>query len=181
MANGFLQQIVVKDTSAGKMTDYIFSNGDKVGAGKFPPKGIEQGKFYNYEFDMNGNFKNLRKNTMFEGKAPEGASAASATSSAAPARATGGNSYDSRQDVISKQAAFNTSIAFVKLLAESDALPIAASVKAAKKADAIEAIVLDYASKFHKRSTGTALNFDDEALAAVGDLSEVDAATSWNE
>ncbi len=179
MANGFLQQIVVKDTSAGKMTDYIFSNGDKVGAGKFPPKGIEQGKFYNYEFDMNGNFKNLRKNTMFEGKAPEGA-AASAASSAAPARAVG-NSYDSRQDVISKQAAFNTSIAFVKLLAESDALPIAASVKAAKKADAIEAIVLDYASKFHKRSTGTALNFDDEALAAVGDLSEVDAATSWNE
>lgn len=179
MANGFLQQIVVKDTSAGKMTDYIFSNGDKIGAGKFPPKGIEQGKFYNYEFDMNGNFKNLRKNTMFEGKAPEGA-AASAASSAAPARAVG-NSYDSRQDVISKQAAFNTSIAFVKLLAESDALPIAASVKAAKKADAIEAIVLDYASKFHKRSTGTALNFDDEALAAVGDLSEVDAATSWNE
>ena len=179
MANGFLQQIVVKDTSAGKMTDYIFSNGDKVGAGKFPPKGIEQGKFYNYEFDMNGNFKNLRKNTMFEGKAPEGA-AASAASSAAPARA-GGNSYDSRQDVISKQAAFNTSIAFVKLLAESDALPVAASVKAAKKADAIEAIVLDYASKFHKRSTGTALNFDDEALAAVSDLSEVDAATSWNE
>lgn len=178
MANGFLQQIVVKDTSAGKMTDYIFSNGDKIGAGKFPPKGIEQGKFYNYEFDMNGNFKNLRKNTMFEGKAPEGA-AASAASSAAPARAVG-NSYDSRQDVISKQAAFNTSIAFVKLLAESDALPIAASVKAAKKADAIEAIVLDYASKFHKRSTGTALNFDDEALAAV-DLSDVDAATSWNE
>ena len=179
MANGFLQQIVVKDTSVGKMYDYIFSNGDKVGAGKYPPKGIEQGKFYNYEFDMNGNFKNLRKNTMFEGKAPEGA-AASAASSAAPARAVG-NSYDSRQDVISKQAAFNTSIAFVKLLAESDALPIAASVKAAKKADAIEAIVLDYASKFHKRSTGTALNFDDEALAAVGDLSEVDAATSWNE
>ena len=179
MANGFLQQIVVKDTSVGKMYDYIFSNGDKVGAGKFPPKGIEQGKFYNYEFDMNGNFKNLRKNTMFEGKAPEGA-AASAASSAAPARAVG-NSYDSRQDVISKQAAFNTSIAFVKLLAESDALPIAASVKAAKKADAIEAIVLDYASKFHKRSTGTALNFDDEALAAVSDLSEVDAATSWNE
>ena len=177
MANGFLQQIVVKDTSAGKMTDYIFSNGDKIGAGKFPPKGIEQGKFYNYEFDMNGNFKNLRKNTMFEGKAPEGAAAAA---TAAPARAVG-NSYDSRQDVISKQAAFNTSIAFVKLLAESDALPIAASVKAAKKADAIEAIVLDYASKFHKRSTGTALNFDDEALAAVSDLSEVDAATSWNE
>lgn len=178
MANGFLQQIVVKDTSAGKMTDYIFSNGDKVGAGKFPPKGIEQGKFYNYEFDMNGNFKNLRKNSMFEGKAPEGA-AATAASPATSARA-GGNSYDSRQDVISKQAAFNTSIAFVKLLAESDALPIAASVKAAKKADAIEAIVLDYASKFHKRSTGTPLNFDDEALAAV-DLSEVDAATSWNE
>lgn len=180
MANGFLQQIVVKTTSTGKqMTDLIFSNGDKVGAGLYPPKNIEQGKFYSYEIDFNGNFKNLRKNSMVEGKAPEGA-AASAASSAAPARASGGNSYDSRQDVISKQAAFNTSIAFVKLLAESDALPIAASVKAAKKADAIEAIVLDYASKFHKRSTGTALNFDDEALAAV-DLSEVDAATSWNE
>lgn len=180
MANGFLQQIVVKTTSTGKqMTDLIFSNGDKVGAGLYPPKNIEQGKFYSYEIDFNGNFKNLRKNSMVEGKAPEGA-AATAASPAAPVR-SGGNSYDSRQDVISKQAAFNTSIAFVKLLAESDALPIAASVKAAKKADAIEAIVLDYASKFHKRSTGTALNFDDEALAAVGDLSEVDAATSWNE
>ena len=180
MANGFLQQIVVKTTSTGKqMTDLIFSNGDKVGAGLYPPKGIEQGKFYSYEIDLNGNFKNLRKNSMVEGKAPEGTSP-SAAAPASPIRG-GGNSYDSRQDVISKQAAFNTSIAFVKLLAESDALPIAASVKAAKKADAIEAIVLDYASKFHKRSTGTALNFDDEALAAVGDLSEVDAATSWNE
>ena len=180
MASGYLQEVVKKQTKVGDMFDLVFTNGDRLGAGKYLPKNAVPGKYFNYEVETNGNFKNLARNSLVEGKAPEGA-AASAASSAAPARASGGNSYDSRQDVISKQAAFNTSIAFVKLLAESDALPIAASVKAAKKADAIEAIVLDYASKFHKRSTGTALNFDDEALAAVGDLSEVDAATSWNE
>ena len=177
MASGYLQEIVKKQTKVGDMFDLVFTNGDRLGAGKYLPKNAVAGKYFNYEVETNGNFKNLARNSLVEGKAPEGQTAAAAV----PSRAAGGNSYDSRQDVISKQAAFNTSIAFVKLLAESDALPIAASVKAAKKADAIEAIVLDYASKFHKRSTGTALNFDDEALAAVGDLSEVDAATSWNE
>ena len=176
MANGFLKEIVKKQTKVGDMFDLVFSSGDRLGVGKYLPKNAVVDKFYTYEVEMNGSFKNLARNSLVEGKAPEGTTAATAAVSK-----SSGNSYDSRQDVISKQAAFNTSIAFVKLLAESDALPSAASVKAAKKADAIEAIVLDYASKFHKRSTGTALNFDDEALAAVGDLSEVDAATSWNE
>lgn len=173
MTQAYLVEIKTKSTSAGDMYDLLFDNGEKVGVGKFKPKNAEPGKYYEYEVKMNGNFKNLAPGSLKQVVAPP-------ASAPAPAKSfSSGNSYDSRQDTISKQAAFNTAIALVKLMQDADALPIPTSVKKDKKADLIEAIVLDVAGRFYQRATGNILDLGEAQIEA--DLAAVDAETNWDE
>lgn len=174
MAQGYLVDILEKQTSVGTMYDLVFDNG-KVGVGKFKPKNAEPGKYYEYEVKMNGTFKNLAPGSLKQVVAPP-ASSPQPVSGAKPA---GGGGYDARQDTISKQAAFNTAIALVKLMQDADALPIPASVKKDKKADAIEAIVLDVAARFYHRATGNTLDLGD--LQVEADLAAVEGETNWDE
>ena len=176
MTQAYLVEVKTKQTSAGEMYDLLFDNGEKVGVGKFKPKNAEPGKYYEYEVKMNGNFKNLAPGSLKQVVAPP--ASAPATGAAKPAY-SGGNSFDSRQDTISKQAAFNTAIALVKLMQDADALPIPASVKKDKKADAIEAIVLDVAARFYHRATGNTLDLGD--LQVEADLAAVEGETNWDE
>jgi hypothetical protein len=176
MTQAYLVEVKTKQTTAGEMYDLLFDNGEKVGVGKFKPKNAEAGKYYEYEVKMNGNFKNLAPGSLKQVVAPP-ASAPAATS-AKPAY-SGGNGYDTRQDTISKQAAFNTAIALVKLMQDADALPIPASVKKDKKADALEAIVLDVAARFYHRATGNTLDLGD--LQVEADLAAVEGETNWDE
>lgn len=175
MTQAYLIDIVEKQTKIGPMYDLVFDNGDRLGAGKFKPKNANKGSYYSYEINVNGNFKNLAPGSLREMAAPP---ASSPQTSAAPARSSGGG-FDARQDTISKQAAFNTALSLVKILQEADALPIAASVKKDKKADTIEAIVLDYAAKFYKRATGNVMDLGEEQDAV--DLAAVEGETSWDE
>ena len=176
MPQAYLVEVQTKQTSIGPMYDLVFDNGEKVGAGKFKPKGAEAGKYYSYEVKMNGNFKNLAPGSLRQVVAPP----ATSPQAQAPARAASGGGFDARQDTISKQAAFNTALTLVKILQDADALPVAASAKKANKADAIEAIVMEYAAKFYKRATGNTMELDEEAQDAA-DLAAVDAETNWDE
>lgn len=176
MTQAYLVEVITKQTSAGEMYDLLFDNGEKVGVGKFKPKNAEAGKYYSYEVKMNGNFKNLAPGSLKQGVAPP-ASAPATQAAAKPAYSGGG--YDTRQDTISKQAAFNTAIALVKLMQDADALPIPASVKKDKKADALEAIVLDVAARFYHRATGNTLDLGD--LQVEADLAAVEGETNWDE
>ena len=175
MTQAYLVEVKTKQTSAGEMYDLLFDNGEKVGVGKFKPKNAEPGKYYEYEVKMNGTFKNLAPGSLKQVVAPP-ASSPQPVSGAKPA---GGGGYDARQDTISKQAAFNTAIALVKLMQDADALPIPASVKKDKKADAIEAIVLDVAARFYHRATGNTLDLGD--LQVEADLAAVEGETNWDE
>jgi hypothetical protein len=99
---------------------------------------------------------------------------------APPAKATStsgfAGGFDSRQEVISKQAALNSSMAFVSLAQASGALALPAAK--AKQLDALESIVMDYAAKFYKLATGN----DYPALdATLTDLAKVEEATNWSE
>lgn len=174
MTQAYLVEVLTKSTSVGPMYDLLFDNGDKVGVGKFMPKNAEPGKYYSYELKMNGNFKNLAPGSLKQAVAPP-ASSPQPVSGAKPA----GGGYDARQDTISKQAAFNTAIALVKLMQDADALPIPASVKKDKKADALEAIVLDVAARFYHRATGNTLDLGD--LQVEADLAAVEGETNWDE
>lgn len=146
MPQAYLQDILEKDTKAGKMYDLVFSDGTKVGAGKYPPKNLEKGGYYNYEFTVNGNFKNLTSGSMSKIAAPQGIAAPAAP---APSTTSYGGRTASTQDVISRQAAANTAIEFVRLLVEADALPIPKTAKSDRKADLLEEITKVYMAKFH--------------------------------
>lgn len=176
MAQAYLLEVQTKQTKIGPMYDLVFDNGDKVGAGKYQPKNATPGKYYSYEINVNGNFKNLAPGSLREQAAPP---ASSPQTNAAPARSSSGGGFDARQDTISKQAAFNTALSLVKILQDADALPIAASVKKDKKADTIEAIVLDYAAKFYKRATGNVMDLGEEQDAV--DLAAVEGEANWDE
>lgn len=181
MAQAYLTDIIEKETKAGKMYDLQFSDGIKVGAGKFPPKNLEKGGYYTYEYTMNGNFKNLNSGSMFKQQPPAGVAAPAAPAPAAAPAASYGGRTASTQDVISRQAAANTAIDFVRLLVEADALPV---IKAAKgvKADLIEEVLKVYMGKFHAWNVHK--DFDFGASEDKGDpldLKSLEDPEQWTE
>lgn len=149
MAQAYLTKIEARQTKVGTMYDLHFSDGNKVGAGRFMPKGATEGEYYQYEFDMNGNFKNLRSGSLSKLDKPAGV-----TPPTAPRTGSSGN-FDERQDTISKQAALNSAIAFASLAQAADALPIGAkNLAPAKRLDALTSVINELTSRFYHQATG---------------------------
>lgn len=180
MAQAYIQSIDVKEVQGQygpmKMHDMVLSNGDKIGLGKFPPKGFQAGDYVNYEVTMRGQYKNLTPGSLSKATPPAGVN----PPAAAPARTGGYVSNDKRQETISKQAALNSAMTFVGLLATADALPITKSTKADQKADIVEGIVLRYTAKFYNMATGETYDMP-EAGVDDADLTGAEEATDWNE
>lgn len=167
---GYIQFLDEKTTSYGAMYD-IKVNGTKYGLGKFKPKGVAVGDYVKFEGVQKGQYWNVKPGTLQKLDAP--------AATTPPTAAKGGsNSFDNRQVIISKQAALNTSISFVKTLADAGALPIPAKVASDKKADLIEQIVMEYAGKFYHFSTGDELEIP---TADATDLALVEEAGNWTE
>lgn len=168
---GFIQFLDSRETRFGKMYD-IKVNGTKYGLGKFPPKGVSQGDYVSFTAEQKGQYWNVKTGTLSKLEKPAAVEAP---------KVVGGssyNSFDNRQTVISKQAALNTSLTFVKLLQDAGALPIPAKVAKDKQADLIEQIVMEYAGKFYNFSTGETLEVPSgDAL----DLEAVEEAGNWQE
>lgn len=174
MPNAFLTKIHEKQTKVGVMYDLEFSDGNKVGAGKFKPKGAEEGEYYKYEFTVNGNFKNLTAGSLSKQDKPAGVSAAPATKS------YGSYGGDQRQTVISKQAALNSALTFVTLLNAAGALPIAKKeLTTDKAADALLGVVDHYTDVFYKQSTGEDFAREDAVPSGLSAAEKSD--TNWNE
>lgn len=174
----FIKEIQQKETSAGKMYDFVMSDGNKVGAGKFPPKGFAAGDYVNYDVTMRGQYMNLTPGSMSKAPAPAGVSAPAA----APTR-TAGNAggYDKRQEIISKQSALNSSLALVAAAIAADALPIPKTGKADKKMDLLEEIVYRYAAKFYNIATGETYSMPDVGVED-SDLGAAEAGEgNWDE
>lgn len=168
---GRIQFLDARETSVGTMYD-IKVDGVKYGVGKFAPKGVAAGDYVRFTAEQRGRYWNVKSGTLSKIDAPAGVPAPAASGGSS------GGSYDNRQTIISKQAALNTSMAFVKILADADALPMPAKVAAAKKADLIEQIMFEYASKFYHFSTGETLDVPD---AAAQNLAAVEEAGNWEE
>lgn len=172
MPQAFLTKIETRQTKVGPMYDLLFSNGDKIGAGKFAPKGVAEGDYVKYEYTMNGNFKNLAAGSLSKIDKPAGV--------AAPAPRSSGSSgnFDERQDTISKQAALNSAIALATLAQSAEALPLGAKTLApAKRLDALLAVINEFTAKFYHQATGKTMVFP-EAAASLSD--EEAADVDWN-
>lgn len=152
-------------------------DGQKIGTGKFKPKGVEPGDYVSYDINMNGNFKNLKPGSLSKETPPAGVTAAPAASTGT---SQGFSSYSDRQDVISKQSALNSALQFVDILAKADALPLTASKKKDEKADILERIVMEYTAKFYHVNTGNIYEVPEDAKMA--DLSRAETGdTDWTE
>lgn len=169
----FIVEIAEKQTSVGTMYDLVLSNGEKLGMGKFPPKGFKAGDYIQCEVAMRGQYKNLAPGSLKKQLPPQGIEAPAAP---APGKSSGGGgSFDTRQETISRQSALNSALAFVNLLVTADALPVPKSAKSDKKADLMYDIVRHYTMEYYKQSTGNEMEIEgiDDGLA--GDLAKMEA------
>lgn len=147
---GQVQDIKGKQTKVGEMFD-LKVNGDYYGVGKYPPRDVGVGDYVEFVMEQNGNFRNVGRGTLRKIDKPVGAPAAPTTQKV-------GMSWDDKQTVISRQAALNTSIAFVKMAVDAGAVKLPTVVSA--QYDALEAMVLEQASRFHEFSTGQPADSD---------------------
>lgn len=169
----FVNEILAKDTKAGVMYDYVMSDGNKVGAGKFKPKGVEVGDYIQYEIKMNGNFKNFQPGSVSKLDPPAGVAAPAKQPNFVP-------SGDKRQEVISKQAALNSALTLVGILASTDSLPIPKTAKQADRADLLLNVVNHYTALFYNQATGQNMEFPDEITTSDGGGLAAAEATDGN-
>lgn len=172
---GYLVEIQSYDTRAGTMYSLVFEN-EKLGVGKFVPKFAEPGNYYEYEVEMRGQYKNLKSGSLKKKPKPQG------VPQAKPAASAGANSFDSRQEVISRQSALNSALTLVDILVKADALPVPKSAKTDKKADLIAEVVRHYTAEYYEQSTGNKMQLNEkEEESLADDLSQMEADDGeWN-
>lgn len=121
---GKVTEILERETSIGTMYDLVI-NGQKYGAGKYEPK-VKVGQYVKAPIKQNGKYANIFGKIVVISADEAGPPPAAAPSG-------GGRSYqandDKRQEIISRQAARNTAVAFMQILVDKDAVPIPASAK----------------------------------------------------
>lgn len=166
MAEGFITKIDARNTKFGVYHDVYIDN-KNMGGGKFPPKGFEAGDYVSFEVEKNSKgYETIKAGSLSKLATPQGVKA--------PAPPTPSGISMATQDVISRQAALNSALQFVEILAANGAIPEGKSLAAAKKADKIEAILMSYVSKFYLYNTGTAYELPEEVVAG-------EAPGSWDE
>ena len=146
---GVIQTIKQKQTKIGTMYD-IQVNGDWYGIGKYAPK-AKEGDYVTFTPEYNGNFKNVERGTLkVSANKPANTGSTQASSNVRAAS----NSFDARQDAISRQAASNTAIAWLSLLNTVGALPIATSKSKGSQQEAMDVIRRQYEKEFYEANTG---------------------------
>lgn len=140
--SGQVQKIIAKDTSAGTMYD-VMVNGDTYGAGRFKPD-FSEGDEISFDVAYRGKFPNIvTRSIEMVGGAPKKAPPAAPQDQPAPTKQHG-----STQDVISRQAASNTAIAWLEVLTLAGAVPVTASAKPAVKEQVYAALLDKYRAEF---------------------------------
>lgn len=154
MANeitGIVQSIIETQRGANRMADIVVA-GEKYGAGLVKFLKAKEGDYVKFTLNEERGYKNVERGTLMVGKGapPAAAVAAAAATKENVAKAVSG--FDARQDAISRQAASNTAIAYMTLLASQDALPKAKTKGTA--ASTLDAVREEYERVFYERNTG---------------------------
>lgn len=130
---GMCQEVKTKTTKIGPMYDLVV-NGKAYGVGKYPPK-CKAGDNVTFDIAWRGEYPNVDTKTLVV-----------VPGTGAPPMASSGPAYtDNKQEVISRQSALNSAIAWMQVITGS------AGIK--DKAAADEAMV-KYRNGFYKASTG---------------------------
>lgn len=141
----------------GKFTVYDFHiDGEKYGGGSFMPKGVGVGDYVTFDIEYNGNYKNIAKGTLRKSAPPAGTpTAAQVVANNAKPTYTGktvAQKSDEKDQRISRQSAFNTAAAFLKIAQEAGALP--SLEKRATGLSYLRTIFFKEAALLYKEATG---------------------------
>ena len=147
--SGVIQQIKTKQTKIGTMYD-IQVNGDFYGIGKYAPK-AKEGDYVTFTPEYNGNFKNVERGTL---KVSANKPANTGNTQASSNVRAASNSFDARQDAISRQAASNIAIAWLTMLHTAGALPVSTSKSKGGQQEALDVIRRQYEKEFFEANTG---------------------------
>ena len=162
MVKGAVQAVSSKDFGKGPMYS-IKVDGEWYSAGKFAPK-CKENDTVEFEIAYNGNYKNVAPRSL---KVVAGLPAT--TPSGPTSVSAGTRGFDARQDTISKQAARNTAIEFVRLLKEADVKFYPATAKMDQQISILEKLVDHYTSKFYQFATGQELPDPEKEAASEAD------------
>jgi len=171
---GTVEQIVSRTVNGknGTFTAYDYHiDGQKYGAGSFNARGVAEGDYVEFDVEMNGNYKNIAKNSM---RKLAGQPAAAAPATAAPVRYEGktvNQKADEKDQRISRQSAFNTAAAFLKIAQEAGALPNLE--KKATGLSYLRSVFFAEAALLYKEATGEEWNL--AAPAVDGEAPKVPA------
>lgn len=148
---GIIQEIRKKNVAGGKTAYDIVVAGQAYGNGLYPPKAAE-GDYVKFEVDESRGYKNVARNSLKVSKNKPPAEALNEAKSTAPQKSTTGMSVDQKQDVISRQAATNSAIAYLAILSSAGALaPPAAKGKGQEYMDTV---LTKYTQLFYENNTG---------------------------
>lgn len=167
---GRVNEVPSFTTKTGKQAFSVVVDGKKYSAGFDKPK-CNPGDIVEFTIEMNGQYANVAKHSL-RVLPPD---AAAPSSNVVPMRAGGG--YDTRQDVISRQAATNTALEFLRLADSVGALPFAKTAKAEEKLTALEALTAQYTAHFYETNTGVVFkDISPSAAEALEEAAKADAS-----
>lgn len=161
---GVVQAIETKQVSGGTKTAYsIVVGGQGYGAGLFKPK-CKEGDYVTFEVEMNGNYKNVARNSLSVSDYKPTAEDTSAPTKSGT-KSAGGMTKEQywdnkekldleRQDVISRQSSSNSAIAFMQVMSANDALGLPKSTAKGAQAKALTALLRKLEVEFYERNTG---------------------------
>lgn len=151
---GVVQEI--KAIARGGKTVYdIVVGGQSYGAGFYAPK-CKQGDYIKFTIDDSRGYQNVARGSLKVSSHKPPAEAVAEAQATAPVKTNAGGTFDSRQDIISRQSASNSAIAFLQLAQAADALGLPASAAKGKKQEVLEAMLKKYTQMFYEFNTGAA-------------------------
>ena len=186
---GVVQAIESREVSGGRTAYSLRVGGQSYGAGLFKPK-CKEGDYVTFEEERNGNYKNIARNSLKVSDykpAPEDAPAPAP----ATVKSSSGNKDTywedkakadiERQDTISRQAASNSAIEFMKIMSENDALGLPKSDAKGAKAKALVALLHKLEVEFYERNTGkTYVDITPKAQAEAADEADEDQEEAFD-
>lgn len=150
---GVIQEIRKKQVAGGKNAYDIVVAGKAYGNGLYPPKASE-GDYVKFEVDNSRGYDNVARGTLKVNRNKPPAEAVAEAEATAPQKNSAGASFDARQDVISRQAAANTAVAFMAVAAQADALGLPKTDTKGQRIAALEAMLQKYTEQFYEANTG---------------------------
>lgn len=152
---GIIQELRTRDVSGGKKAYNIVVGGQEYGCGLYAPK-AKVGDYVKFELDESRGYKNVGRNSLKVSTHKPPAEAIAEASNTKPVASTAGGTVDMKQEVVSRQSALNSAIAFMAILQSADALGLPASNTKGKRQEVLEAMLNQYMVEFFERNTGTA-------------------------